>query len=104
MAYGTRIDNTGLSDSKYYAFIDNTGNVSTYDKELKSFVDIAGNVNVKVPFFSSQVMILPSTASEKNNQAVEVWAYSDQNPYEDIEDKSTGFVTDFARINNELLK
>lgn len=104
MAYGTRTDNTGLSDSKYYAFIDNTGNVSTYDKELKSFVDIAGNVTVKVPFFSSQAMILPSIASEKNNQAVEVWAYSDQNPYEDIEDKSTGFVTDFARINNELLK
>ena len=104
MAYGSRIDNNGLSDSKYYAFIDNTGNVSTYDKELKSFVDIAGNVAVKIPFFSSQAMILPSIASEKNDQAVEVWAYSDQNPYGDIEDKSTGFVTEFARINNELLK
>ena len=103
MAYGSRQDNNGLNDYKYYAFIDNMGNVSTYDKELRSFVDIDGNVSVSVPFFSTQAMILPNIANKKNDQGMEVWAYSERNPYSDIEDKTTGFVSEFARKNDDIL-
>ncbi len=103
MTYGSRIGLNGLSEPKYYTFVDNAGNVSTFDKEQKMFIDISGNIDINIPFFSTQVMIYPSKVIKKNSQAVEVWAYSDENPYNTIEDKSVGFVTDFAKINNNLI-
>ena len=103
MAYGTRKSKTGSSEYRYYSFIDSAGNVSTFDKELKTFVDVDGNVSVKVPFFSSTAMILPSVAKERGNTAVEVWAYTERNPYSDTDDADK-LITSFAKTNNDLLK
>lgn len=102
MAYGTRTASDGSVESRYYSFVNKSGNVSTFDKELKTFVDVDGNVSVKVPFFSSNAFILPSVAKERNSKAVEVWAYTDRNPY--IDTPTENLTASFAKTNNDLLK
>ena len=103
MAYGTRKASDGTDEYRYYSFMDAAGNVSTFDKELKTFVDVDGNVSVKVPFFSSSAMILPSVAKERGSRSVEVWAYTTRNPYSDTSEADK-LITSFAKINDDLLK
>ena len=103
MTYGTRKDKNGRDDNRYYAFVDVAGNVSTYDKELKTFIDIDGNVDVDVPFFSTEAKILSSKVSESNSLGAEIWSYSEQNPYSDISDTSS-MINSFVKENNDLLK
>jgi len=56
ICYGTREN----GDTRYLSFADEKGNVITYDKELKTFIDISGYVDVDVPHFSTEAMIYPS--------------------------------------------
>lgn len=65
ICYGTREN----GDTRYLSFADEKGNVITYDKELKTFIDISGYVDVDVPHFSTEAMIYPSKtkALDDNN-------------------------------------
>jgi hypothetical protein len=102
MAYGNRKNKFGIDDTRYYSFVDVVGNVSTYDKELETFIDIDGNVDVSVPFFSTEVKILSSKVSQGESLGAEVWAYSNRNPYLDISDSSS-MLNDFVKRNDDLL-
>lgn len=64
IAYGDRINSDGNTERRYLSFIDIKGNVITYDKELKTFVDISGYVDIDVPYFSTEAIIYPSKAIE----------------------------------------
>ena len=102
MTYGNRKNKFGIDDTRYYSFVDVVGNVSTYDKELETFIDIDGNVDVSVPFFSTEVKILSSKVSQGKSLGAEVWAYSNRNPYLDISDSSS-MLNDFVKRNDDLL-
>ena len=60
IAYGSRQNISGNYEERYYSFIDVKGNVSSYDRELKDFIDISGTVPVEIPYFSTEALIIPS--------------------------------------------
>lgn len=60
IAYGSRQNSNGDYEERYYSFIDVKGNVSSYDRELKDFIDISGTVPVEIPYFSTEALIIPS--------------------------------------------
>lgn len=64
IAYGDRTNSDGNTERRYLSFVDIKGNVITYDKELKTFIDISGYVDIDVPYFSTEAMIYPSKAIE----------------------------------------
>ena len=60
IAYGSRQNISGNYEERYYSFIDVRGNVSSYDRELKDFIDISGSVPVEIPYFSTEALVIPS--------------------------------------------
>lgn len=65
-------------------FIDTTGNVYTYDRVLKKFMDVNGEIGVDIPYFSSEIKILPCKIDmnkEGINVAKRIWAFSNESPY-----------------------
>lgn len=71
----------GYEPNRFIVFTDKKGNVSTYDRDLKVFVDVNGEISVDVPFFSSEIKIYPTKVKIEGQVAKRVWAFSDQNPY-----------------------
>lgn len=83
--YGERTNPNGEIEPRYYVFFDINGNVASYDKELKAFVDISGYVNVNIPYFSTQAHIFPSNMvvpSKVNHVKCEVWASGNETPFD----------------------
>lgn len=64
--YGERENSNGNTEARYLSFVDMKGNLVTYDKELKSFIDISGYVDVEIPFFSTEAIIYPSKCNSLN--------------------------------------
>ena len=67
IVYGERENSSGNAEARYLSFVDMKGNLVTYDKELKSFIDISGYVDVEIPFFSTEAMIYPSKSNSLNS-------------------------------------
>lgn len=63
IVYGERENDSGNTEPRYLSFVDIKGNLVTYDKEIKSFIDISGYVDVEIPFFSTEAMIYPSKSN-----------------------------------------
>ena len=63
IVYGERENKQGNLEARYLSFVDIKGNLITYDKELKSFIDISGYVDIEIPFFSTEAMIYPSKSN-----------------------------------------
>lgn len=69
--YGVRnVDNENTTDTRYLSFVDIKGNIVTYDKELKTFIDISGYVDIDVPHFSTEAMIYPSKIKTFNDDNI----------------------------------
>ena len=63
IVYGERKNDNGNLEARYLSFVDVKGNLVTYDKELKTFIDISGYVDIEIPFFSTEAMIYPSKSN-----------------------------------------
>lgn len=74
-------DKNNLINNRYILFTDVKGNVSTFDKIGKKFIDIGGEIDVSVPFFSSELFIYPSKIVKLGSKGIRVWSYSTNSPY-----------------------
>lgn len=63
ITYDEREGADGNVEARYLSFVDVDGNLVTYDKELKTFIDISGFVDVEIPFFSTEAMVYPSKSN-----------------------------------------
>jgi hypothetical protein len=63
IAYDERINSDNVTECRYLSFVDKEGNLITYDKELKSFIDVSGYVDIDVPHFSTEAIIYPSKSN-----------------------------------------
>ena len=72
---------SSYNDDRFIIFTDIYGNISTYDRNLKKFVDVNGEISVDVPYFSTEIKIYPSKIISGGNVAKRVWAFSTTNPY-----------------------
>ena len=66
---------------RFLVFTDIKGNVSTFDRNLKVFVDVNGNIDVSVPYFSTECSILPAKVIDEGSVGKRVWAFNSDNPY-----------------------
>lgn len=74
VAYGDRTNSDGNTERRYLSLVDIKGNVVTYDRELKTFVDASGYVDVDVPYFSTEAVIFPSKVNNTTTIEEEVTA------------------------------
>lgn len=77
----------GTDDLRFIVFVDVKGNVSTYDRQLSLFVDVNGEIDATIPYFSTEAKILPSKVVDVGSVGKRVWAYRPNNPYSTNENR-----------------
>lgn len=60
ITYGEFTNSSNNIEERYYSFIDIKGNIITYDKELETFIDVSGSVDVEIPYYSTEAFIYQS--------------------------------------------
>lgn len=63
IVYDERTNSNNEAECRYLSFVDVKGNLVTYDKELKTFIDVSGYVDVDIPYFSTEAIIFPSKSN-----------------------------------------
>jgi len=96
-AFGSRTNSVGETEARYYVFVDVNGNVSTFDRDTRAFVNVDGTVEVDIPYMSAELMIFPSKAVKEGSIGKQIWAYSSSNPY------STAITDDKLTVDDPAL-